>query len=313
MKKTRPIRYANYKEELQLRMTTYPTQYDLITLFLNAYELYKPQFNEALKALGLDYLDETGKLKNISNMALTELEDVAREMNSCGYEFLEAGANPEDPKFFKFIPIRYQPFLDELFEFAFHRELDNVQYFIDDFIQETRMELDELNQIDLGDKKLTLGEAEKIAQSIYLPAFELIKHEYILYVATKIREYNPHRTFHRLNDLPHEEKLKILNYIRYIVQSDQVITSGEMNFIDRIIEKLGTDSLDAERYKKSLYHEIKREELKDLSDSILEPIRRQILGLVIDSAYADRMLHIEEGPRVLEVARMLLTSDRIMQ
>ena len=204
------IRYADYKEEMNLRMRLYPSQLDLITLFTNAYQLYKEQFDNAVEALQLSIFDGEGNFNNVQGITLAQVEDIARKMNSCGYEFLEAGEPPGDHKFYTHLPIRYQPYLDELFESSFHRELETVQYCIDDFIEEAQLNIEELNAMDLGEKDVTLSYAEKIAQGFYMPAFEMIKHEYILHVATKIREYNPHRTFHRLHTLNPEEKYKVL-------------------------------------------------------------------------------------------------------
>jgi len=302
------IHYIDYKEEIARRMEMYHDQPDLITLLLNAYKLYEESFSGAAKALGLDIVDDKGNFRNPQSITLAQIEDIAREMSSCGYEFLESGYK-EDQKFYRYIPIRYQPYLDELFEFAFHRELGTMQYCIDEFVKEAHVDLEELSAIDLGEEEITLITTEKIAQALCIPAFELIKHEYIMYVATKIREYNPHRAFHRLSSLTLEDKHKIMLYFRYIVQGDKVVSSGELRFIDQVISKLDLQDFDIESYKKDLYREIPFSELETLSPAMLEPLRRQVLGLVIDSAYADRMLNLEEGPRILKISQLIMEAS----
>jgi len=300
------IRFVDYKDEIRIRMEMYPSHSDLLEVFLHAVEARKEEFQKAAKDLELPIFDEQGNFINLKSITLIQVEDICRKMRTCGYEFLETATEDDGNKFYKFLPIRYQPYLDELFEFAFHRELETIQYCIEDFIEESHLNLEELNSIDLGEEEVSLSTAEKIAQGLYIPAFEMIKHEYILYVATKIKEYNPHRTFHRLHDLDTDDKYRILDYVRYIIQGDQVVTSGEMLFIERLFGKLEILDFDELAYKKTLFQEVAYTDLKSLSSGALDPIRRQVLGLIIDSAYADRMLTVEEGPRILDIAKLVM-------
>ena len=304
-----PIRYADYKEEMKIRMERYPNQSDLISLFLTAYEKRKQTFYVINQTLQLGLFNRKQELKDVKKITLSQVEEIARRLGSCGYELLESGLMDADHKFFTFLPIRHQPYLDDLFESAFHREIETLQYHIDEFIQESHLDIEELNAIDLGSREITLSTAEKIAQGLYVPAFELIKHEYILYVATKIREYNPHRTFHRLSDLSKADKKSALNYIRYIIQGDGVVTSGEIEFVDRVTPKLGLENLNLEAYKKELFENISLKELRPLSSSVDESWRRLILGLVIESAYSDQMLDVGEAPRLLEIAKLIMTTN----
>ncbi|MGK5095203.1 hypothetical protein WDW89_24735 [Deltaproteobacteria bacterium TL4] len=304
-KSTRSISYVDYKEEIRIRMEQYPTQSDLLELFLKAYDQRKDDFQRSAEDLKLPLFDKNGKFKELHRLTFIEVEDITRNFGSCGYEFLESTA-VEASRFYKYLPIRYQPYLDELFEVAFHRELETMQYCIDDFIKESKIDLEELNAVDLGAEPLTLSIAEKIAQGLYIPAFEMIKHEYILYVATKIKEYNPHRTFHRLHELGPEDQHTVLDYVRYIVQGDSIVTSGELQFIERLIEKFKTPDFDKEVFKAQLFMEVTLKDLRPLSSAVLDPIRRQILGLIIDSAYADHMLDYEEVPRILEIADLVM-------
>ena len=81
---------------------------------------------------------------------------------------MESGYPKKHHKFYTHIPIRYQPYLDELFEFAFQRELNTLQYCIDEFIDESHLNLEELNAIDIGEQEVTLSSGEKIAQGLYV-------------------------------------------------------------------------------------------------------------------------------------------------
>ena len=305
-KESKSIQYLNYKEELKLRMEHYHAQDDLITIFLNAYKRKKQEFNSATKDLGLDLLSKDDQLKNIPSISLVHIEDIARKMGSCGYELLEGGYSKGVQKFYKYMPLRYQPFLDELFEFAFHRELETIQHQIENFLDGAHLSYDEINAMDLGEMEVSLSVAEKVAQGLYMPAFELIQREYILYAITKIRKYNPHRAFHRLHDLSETNKQIIMQYIRYIIQGDQMVTPGEISFIEQVIPKLKMEQFDEAKFKSSLTQTISEADLVPLAPPLMEPIRRQILGLVVDCAYSDKMLNDEEQPRILAIAKLII-------
>lgn len=307
------FKYMNYKEEVKMRMQRYHEYPDMITLFLNAFKIYEKEFRNAVKAINnmlrsytLPIFNEEGTFTNVSSISLMQIEDIARQMNSCGFAFLEGGISHGEQKFFEFLPLRYQPYLDELFESAFHRELELFQYHINDFLEGSHLNMDEINAIDLGDLDVTLSHAEKIAQGVYIPAFEMVRREYILYAASKIREYNPHRIFHRLYDLGNEDKLKIMDYVRYMIQGDQFITAGEIEFVDKVIKKLRLKDFDATEYKYQLMQEMDIAQLQPFSENLPEAIRRQILGLIIECAYADKMLTSDEDARIMEISKVIL-------
>lgn len=304
--KSETIRFLDFKAEMEMRMEHYSGYPDLIALFLKSYRKNKQDFDNAANHLGLDLFDEKGDFKNLQEISLNQIEDIARKMDRCGYDFLESGFEGQDHRFFKYLPLRYQPYIDELYEFAFHREFEKLQYYIEDFVKAAHLDIDELNAIDFANIEVTISTAEKIAQGLYIPAFALIEHEYIIYTSSKIQEFNPHRSFHRLRGLSLSDKNKILEYVQYIAQGDGMITSGEMQFFDKLVKKLGVEK-NAHEYKKRLFEETKSfNDLKPLSSSLIDSLRRQILGLVIDCAYADQVLNKGEGPRILEIAQLII-------
>lgn len=310
------IRRLNYKEEMELRMKYYHEHPDLITLFFSAYEKNKKSFHEAVEALNgnlrsfrLNIFNQFGDFVDIAAITLAQIEDIARQMNTCGYAFLESGQDEKEKKFYKYLPLRAQPNLDELFGFAFHRELETIQFHVDDFLNNSQLDLEMVNAIDMGEIELSISLAEKIVQGLYMPAFELIKHEYINYTVNKIQEFNPHRVFHQLFGINQEDKISIMEYVKYMIQGDHLITPGELDFTDRIVNILDIDNFEIDKFKENLTGEISLSELRPPNKLVPEIIRRQILGLVIECAYADKMLSKNEDLRILEIANLIIGNE----
>lgn len=307
------IEYLDYKKEIQLRMLHYHEHPDILSLFVTSFRQRTQPFLLAAKEAAPEFEHIFTSMVNSEEIPVTlrevrfkDIERIARAMNTCGYEFFESGFGTGLKAFYQYLPLKYQPELDELFESAFHRELETIQYCVDDFLDEAKLQLDEITALDFGEREVTLSVAEKIAQGLFMPAFELIRHEYILHAASKIREYNPHRIFHRLHNLSNEDKLKIISYIRYMIQADHVVTQGEVDFLDRVMSKLEISAEDTKEVKRQLTIPVELQELEPLSFALPEQVRRQVLGLVIDCAYADRMLKADEDRRILEIANLIV-------
>lgn len=298
---------VNYQDEIRMRMAHYFEQPDVMTLFVNALNFYDQVFFDAARQIIPHMLSERGEFVQVRSLALDQIEDVCRVIGICGYQFLETGYPGKKHSFYKYMSLRHQPYLDELFAIAFHRELNTLQYHIQEFLENADLGFSDLTSIDVGEKPVTLLMAEKISQGLFIPAFDLIRREYIYYTVSKIKEYNPHRAFHRLNELQEKDKHTLLQYIRYIIQGDQLISEGELNFVDNVVEKLNLKDFDPERYVNSLQDEIQLSDLGMLSESLIEHLRRQVLGLVIDCAFADKVLAATEQLRILEIAELVLT------
>jgi len=91
-----------------------------------------------------------------------------------------------------------------------------------------------------------------------------------------------------------------------MIQADGLVTAGELEFIDQSIERLDLENFDIEAYKHGLMTPLVFEELRPLSNTLLEPIRRKILGLVINCTFADKMLNKNESSRLLQLTHLIL-------
>ncbi len=300
------LHYLNDQAEVKLRLEHYLQQPDLATILQNAYRLKPAEMDQAIQGLDLPLFDSTGVV-SVETVTLTQLEDIARHMGLCGYEFLENAHPAAKHHFFKFMPFKHQPYLDELFAFAFQRELEAIQYNIYEFLERAELDFEKIDAIDRGEIEITLALTEHVAEAFFISAFDMIKREYILYAISKIRRFNPHRAFHRLHNLSDVDKNSIMEYLRYIIQSDQRVTAGEISFVSLVVSRLKIESFNIQQYRDKLINQpITFSDLNPLSPALVEPIRHQILGLVVDSAYSDKILADSEQALILEVAQLIM-------
>lgn len=306
---SREIRYLSYQKELELREKEHHLHDDLVSSFLHAYEIYKDLFQETAKKLNFPLISETGELINPSDITLSQLEESCRSMGMCGYEFLEAGQPDLGRKFYKYLPLRHQPRIDSLFEAGLHEELDTIQYHIKDFLSDSGLDLSLLEAIDQGEMEVTFVDAERIAKKLYITAFDLIKYQYILAVGKTIFEYNPKRVFHQLEILNDSDKWKILHFLRYLIQGDLCVTTGELSFIENLVHDCRIKNFDMDKFKQQLLEEVTLDSLETLSKDLSMHQRRQVLGLIINCAYSDKLLKVEEEIRIIQIGRLILGNE----
>jgi len=305
------VRSLDFNEEIRLRMERYHQYRDIISLFQKAYKMYQTQFHEAVSQLKKPppfFLEETLDSiadEQLKNITLSQIEDIANAMNRSGFEFLEMGQNMEEPRFFNYLPMKKQPGLEDLFLNAIKRETETIEFHIAQS-EKPQIYFDKsaITQINIQD--IPLSNVEKAAQELFTPAFELIKREYILIMTKSDLEYNPHRTFNRLSNLSQTDKLTVMEYVRHIIQGDEVITSAETEFVNRILALLELQEFDTEQYFQNLLNPVSFEELRPLLNIFSKKMLSQVLCMVIDCAYADRILTSPENTRLLKVAEFIL-------
>ena len=300
------IRFLNSSQELELHKANYHSFPQFSSIVEQAYLANKEAFQSAVNRLELPIFDAESNLIDFASLTLTQIENISREMGLCGFGFLECGNQRNDHKFYQFIPSNSQPFLDELFEFGFYRELEKFQCQLTTVVDNSELSVEKLMSVDLSEREITIEVAESLAKQLHMPLFEILKNEYIFSLASQIRGYSSHRIFQRLKHLRKSDRRKILDYLQFMIQADGLVTAGELEFIDQSIERLDLENFDIEAYKQGFITPLVFEELRPLSNTLLEPIRRQILGIVINCAFSDKMLNKNESSRLLQLTHLIL-------